>query len=79
MPCASVIAALDLIVVTSQVTESAETQSIAAEAQRKVQDTQSVDTGLDGEAQGLTDEVAAEQLMEQGIDPAMLETMGGGM
>ena len=63
----------------AQVTEAAETQSIAAEAQRKVQDTQSIDTGLDGEAQGLTDEVAAEQLMEQGIDPAMLETMGGGM
>lgn len=61
----------------AQVTETAETQSVVAEAQRQMERTQATDTGLEGEAQGLTDEIAAEELAAQGIDPAMLETMGG--
>ena len=60
-----------------QVTESLETDSMKMEAQNQLQKTQMTDTGLDGEAQGLTDELAAEQLAGAGIDPAMLASMGG--
>lgn len=62
-----------------QIDETMDTESLKQAATGELDNVAATDTGLAGEAQGLTDELAAEELMAQGIDPSMLASMGGGM